>query len=79
MIREEHKILINSYLILAVNINNGLITPSESFHKNISKIKNLKLSKNLPPEEVHEYIQERLIIMKCPNTIIKEFFDWTTL
>lgn len=79
MIREEFQILLNSYLTLALNINIGVITQSEDFDENILKIKNLSLSKNIPQEEVHEFIRKKLIQKKCPDNYIKLFFDWTML
>jgi hypothetical protein len=79
MIREDYQILLNSYLTLALNINIGVISQSEDFAKNILKIKNLLLSKNIHPEDVHQFIIKKLIQKKCSDNYIQLFFNWTML
>jgi len=64
----------------AISIKNtGLIMPNEDFEKHIQKIKNLKLDKHIPSDEVHEYIKQTLIQYKCSVDSIKEFFRWSLL
>lgn len=79
MINNEHKILIDSYLNSAILIDNGFITPRDSFDKYIRKIKDLKLSKNIPSNEVADYIKQKLIDRNCPITSIQQFFNWSIL
>lgn len=58
---------------------NGVIIPHENFEKEIRKIKDLKLSENIPSDEVSEYIKQKLIKYKCSDTMINKFFEWAVL
>ena len=80
MIAEHHKILIHSHLLNAIAIDmSGFITPKNEFDREIRNIKDFKLRKNIPSDEVHALIEEYLIGLKCSSTMIKQFFEWSSL
>ena len=79
MISEIDKRNINILVTSSISINNGLVIPNPDFDNQIQKIKDLKLKKNIPSDEVHEFLKEILEQLKCSDYYVKEFFRWTAL
>jgi hypothetical protein len=80
MIDGQHKYLIDCYLQCFIRTHSGHYDPNnDTIDKDIRKIKDLKLHKNIPSDEVHEYIIQKLVASNCSADTIKHFFSTSAL